>query len=335
MDKIPMFIVLFIIGLALTVIITKRLIPIIASKKYGQKILEDGPIWHKKKEGTPTMGGIGFILPILVCFIVFCFAYKGEEKTKEIICAINVVVYAILNALIGVIDDFAKIRNKRNEGLTAKVKFILQSIVTILFLIAFKITVGIDTSIIVPFFDFRIELGFFFYILAFFVLCGFVNAVNLTDGIDGLATMITITVSLLFLIVSFTIYQSPVLLFLSSSVLGALLGFLIFNFYPAKIFMGDTGSLFLGAVVVSYSFICNNIILVVLYGFVFMCEALSDIIQVLYFKLTKGKRIFKMAPLHHHFEKSGWSEVKIVSVFSVVSLVFCALAYYSMVKLWV
>ena len=335
MDKIPMFIVLFIIGLALTVIITKRLIPIIASKKYGQKILEDGPIWHKKKEGTPTMGGIGFILPILVCFIVFCFAYKGEEKTKEIICAINVVVYAILNALIGVIDDFAKIRNKRNEGLTAKAKFILQSIVAILFLIAFKITVGIDTSIIVPFFDFRIELGFFFYILAFFVLCGFVNAVNLTDGIDGLATMITITVSLLFLIVSFTIYQSPVLLFLSSSVLGALLGFLMFNFHPAKIFMGDTGSLFLGAVVVSYSFICNNIILVVLYGFVFMCEALSDIIQVLYFKLTKGKRIFKMAPLHHHFEKSGWSEVKIVSVFSVVSLVFCALAYYSMVKLWV
>lgn len=335
MDKIPMFIVLFIIGLALTVIITKRLIPIIASKKYGQKILEDGPIWHKKKEGTPTMGGIGFILPILVCFIVFCFAYKGEEKTKEIICAINVVVYAILNALIGVIDDFAKIRNKRNEGLTAKAKFILQSIVAILFLIAFKITVGIDTSIIVPFFDFRIELGFFFYILAFFVLCGFVNAVNLTDGIDGLATMITITVSLLFLIVSFTIYQSPVLLFLSSSVLGALLGFLIFNFHPAKIFMGDTGSLFLGAVVVSYSFICNNIFLVVLYGFVFMCEALSDIIQVLYFKLTKGKRIFKMAPLHHHFEKSGWSEVKIVSVFSVVSLVFCALAYYSMVKLWV
>ena len=292
MDKIPMFIVLFIIGLALTVIITKRLIPIIASKKYGQKILEDGPIWHKKKEGTPTMGGIGFILPILVCFIVFCFAYKGEEKTKEIICAINVVVYAILNALIGVIDDFAKIRNKRNEGLTAKAKFILQSIVAILFLIAFKITVGIDTSIIVPFFDFRIELGFFFYILAFFVLCGFVNAVNLTDGIDGLATMITITVSLLFLIVSFTIYQSPVLLFLSSSVLGALLGFLMFNFHPAKIFMGDTGSLFLGAVVVSYSFICNNIILVVLYGFVFMCEALSDIIQVLYFKITKGKRVF-------------------------------------------
>ena len=168
-------------------------------------------------------------------------------------------VYAILNALIGVIDDFAKIRNKRNEGLTAKSKFLLQSIVAVLFLVAFKITVGIDTNIIVPFTDFKIELGFFFYILAFFVLCGFVNAVNLTDGIDGLATTVSITVSMLFLIVSFTINQSPVLVFFSSSLLGALLGFLIFNFYPARIFMGDTGSLFLGAIVVSYSFICNNI----------------------------------------------------------------------------
>ncbi len=335
MNNITLFITIFLTGFILTLVLTKRLIPIITAKKYGQKILECGPNWHKSKEGTPTMGGLGFILPIIICFIVFCLMVNGENKSREILCALNVIVYALLNALIGVIDDLAKIRNKRNEGLTAKVKFLFQSVVAILFLVAFKLTVGIDTSIVIPFTDFRLELGFAFYILAFFVLCGFVNAVNLTDGVDGLASSVTLTASALFLLVSFTINQSPALIFLSTSVFGAVLGFLVFNFYPARIFMGDTGSLFLGAIVVSYSFVCNNILLILLFGFVFLCEALSDIIQVLYFKISKGKRIFKMAPLHHHFEKCGWSEIKVVSVFSFVNAIFCVLAYFSLVKLWV
>lgn len=335
MNNIAVFVTLFSLSFVLTIIITKHLIPIIISKKYGQKILENGPVWHKSKEGTPTMGGIGFIVPIIACFIVFCIIYKGEDYRKEIICGINVIVYALLNALIGVIDDVAKIRKNKNEGLSAKTKFLFQSIVAILFLVAFKLTIGIDTSIIIPFTTISLDIGFFFYILSFFVLCGFVNAVNLTDGVDGLASSIALTVSALFLMVSFTINNSPVLIFLSTAVYGALLGFLVFNFYPARIFMGDTGSLFLGAIVVSYAFVSNNILLVLLYGFVFMCEAFSDIIQVVYFKLSKGKRIFKMAPLHHHFEKCGWSEVRVVFIFTLVNAIFCVLAYVSMVKLWV
>lgn len=334
MNNSVIFITIFLTSLVLTIACTRILIPIIASKKYGQKILECGPNWHKKKEGTPTMGGIGFIIPIIICFILFFFILRTENQTREILCTLNVLIYAVLNALIGIIDDLAKIRKKQNEGLTPLKKFMFQSVAAILFLVSFKLSVGIDTSIVIPFSDVRIELGFMFYIIAFFVLCGFVNAVNLTDGIDGLASSVTLTVSVLFLAVSLTIDSTP-LLFFSSSVLGAMLGFLVFNFHPAKIFMGDTGSLFLGAIVVSYSFISNNIILVLLYGFVFLCEAMSDIIQVVYFKLSKGKRILKMAPLHHHFEKCGWSEVKIVSVFTVVNLIFCILAYLSAVKLWV
>ena len=331
MSNTTIFTIVFLISLISTIALTKILIPIIKRKRFGQKILECGPSWHKSKEGTPTMGGLAFVIATIIAFAFFCFV--GDKK--EILCTLNIIVYALLNAFIGIIDDLAKIRNKRNEGLSAKAKFLLQSIVAILFLILFGLTVGIDTSLIIPFFNVKVELGILFYVLAFFMLSGFVNAVNLTDGVDGLATSVTISVALLFLLTSLTIFKSTSLVFLSSTLLGAMLGFLIFNFYPAKIFMGDTGSLFLGAMVVSLAFVCNNILLVLIYGFVFLCEALSDILQIAYYKISKGKRIFKMAPLHHHFEKCGWSEVKIVLVFSLVNVVFCAIAYVCMVKLWV
>ena len=332
MDNKIIFIIVFLTSLVLTIVVTRIAIPIIRSKRYGQSILECGPSWHKSKEGTPTMGGIGFIIPILLSFFVFCIIYYGKEKSRDLICLINVLTYAILNALIGVIDDLAKIKKKQNEGLTPVVKLLFQSVAAVLFLVSFKLTVGINTSVVLPFTDMRLELGFVFYILAFFVLCGFVNAVNLTDGIDGLASTVTLTVSLLFLFVAFN-NQSTSLLFLSSSVFGAMLGFLVFNFHPAKIFMGDTGSLFLGAIVVAYSFMIDNILLVLIYGFVFLCEAMSVIVQVVYYKISNGKRIFKMAPLHHHFEKCGWSEIKIVSVFATLNFVFCILSYLSLVIL--
>ncbi|MBQ8545783.1 MAG: phospho-N-acetylmuramoyl-pentapeptide-transferase [Clostridia bacterium] len=327
MDNIHVFVVNFLISLILTVIFTKKLIPLIKSRKFGQRILEDGPNWHKPKEGTPTMGGIAFISAILICFLVNIFILDFSQSYKEFVCILNVLVYAVLNGAIGIIDDLAKIRNKRNQGLTPKMKFAFQSIVAILFLVSFKFTVGIDTSIRIPFIEGNIELGFFFYILAFFVLCGFVNAVNLSDGIDGLASALTFSVSLLFVFVG-TIYDNTPITFLSASLLGAMLGFLLFNFHPAKIFMGDTGSLFLGAMVVSFSFLANNVLLVLLFGFVFLCEAMSVILQVAVYKITKGKRLFKMAPLHHHFEKCGWSEIKVVSVFFLINLIFCAFAYF-------
>ncbi len=327
MNNIQVFFLGFLLSLVLTILFTKKLIPIIKAKKYGQRILEVGPNWHKAKEGTPTMGGLGFIFAIIISFLIYCFFIRNNNEPRKIICLLNVIVYAILNGLIGIIDDMAKIRNKRNEGLTPIKKFTFQSVAAILFLISFRFTVGIETSIKIPFVKNEIELGFFFYILAFFVLCGFVNAVNLSDGIDGLASCLTLTVASLFVLLGVAQNDSSIV-FLSASLVGAMLGFLVFNFYPAKVFMGDTGSLFLGAIVVAYSFLINNILLVILYGFVFLCEALSVILQVVYFKITKGKRILKMAPLHHHFEKCGWSEIKVVSIFSLVNFVFCAIVYF-------
>ncbi len=329
MNEICIYALIFLLSIFLTIAFTKKLIPIIKAKKFGQRILEEGPSWHKSKEGTPTMGGLGFIFAILICFFVYLITLILNEKFKDAICVTNIMIYAVLNGMIGVIDDMAKIRNKRNEGLTPKAKFILQGVVSILFLFSFKFTVGIDTSVKIPFMNNAIDLGFIFYILAFFILCGFVNAVNLSDGIDGLASSLTLTVGVFFFILFVTINKSPTLAFFSIVLIGTMIGFLIFNGHPAKIFMGDTGSLFLGALVVSFSFLINNSLLVLLYGFVFLCEALSVILQVLVFKITGGKRIFKMAPLHHHFEKSGWSEKRVVFVFTLVNLLACAIAYFS------
>ncbi|MBE6663050.1 MAG: phospho-N-acetylmuramoyl-pentapeptide-transferase [Ruminococcaceae bacterium] len=327
MNEICIYALIFLLSLVLTIVFTKKLIPIIKAKKFGQRILEDGPNWHKSKEGTPTMGGLGFIFAILICFFIYLITLLINEKFRDAICVANIITYALLNGMIGVIDDMAKIRNKRNEGLTPRAKFILQGVVAILFLVSFKFTVGIETSVKLPFVSNAIDLGFIFYLLAFFILCGFVNAVNLSDGIDGLASSLTLTVGIFFFIMS-SLNKTPSLAFLSVVLVGAMIGFLIFNSHPAKIFMGDTGSLFLGALVVSFSFIVNNVLLVLLYGFVFLCEALSVILQVLVFKITGGKRLFKMAPLHHHFEKSGWSEKRIVFVFAIINLIACAIAYF-------
>lgn len=331
MNNFFVFLITFLVTFIFTIIFTKKLIPFIKSKKIGQRILEEGPSWHKAKEGTPTMGGIGFIFSILIALFVYCLVVNNQNKTHEIICVMNVIAFACLNGLIGVIDDIAKIKNKRNKGLTAKKKFFLQSIVAILFLISFKFSVGIKTSIDLPFVEKSIEIGWLFYIIAFLILCGFVNAVNLSDGLDGLASSLTLSVGILFVFVGLFIENNSAITFLSSSILGSMLGFLIFNLHPAKIFMGDTGSLFLGALVVSFSFLLNNVFLVLVYGFVFLCEALSVILQVVFFKITKGKRLFKMAPIHHHFEKCGWNEKQVVSVFFIVNLIFCAIAYFGVI----
>lgn len=311
-----------------TVFATKKLIPVLLNKKIGQKILEIGPQWHKNKNGTPTMGGVGFVIAISIAFLLSLIIFGSEIEKRDIYAIINVYFYGILNAIIGMIDDLAKIRKKENEGLTPKGKLLLQSIAAVLFLVLMSQTGALTTEIKIPFTTVTIEMGFAYYVLAFLLLCGVTNAVNLTDGLDGLASTCVLTVGALLSFVGLLSIENVAFSFFGGALLGATVGFLIFNFHPAKIFMGDTGSLFLGAVVVAVSFINNNPLIVLLYGFVFICEAISVILQVGYFKLTKGKRLFKMAPLHHHFEKCGFGEVKVVAIFGLVSAIFCMVAYF-------
>ena len=305
MKLIDTFVIYTIAIMVLTVVVLRKLIPFLASKHVGQKILDIGPRWHKSKEGTPTMGGISFIISGFVVFVIFLILNFNKIPTREVMLIINVMVYALLNGMIGIIDDIAKIRKKQNEGLTPLEKIILQSLFSVLFLISLHFTVGLSTVVDIPFTNIRIDLGFFYYILAFFMLCGMVNSVNLTDGIDGLASSVVFTIGLLVAILSLVYMESYPIMFIGALLIGSSVGFLIYNFYPAKIFMGDTGSLYFGGLIAASPFLIGNLLLVIIYGFVFIAEALSDILQVTYFKITKGKRIFKMAPLHHHFEKCG------------------------------
>ncbi len=330
MGNLYIFLICFFITVSLTVVILLKLIPYLKSIKIGQKILDIGPNWHKSKEGTPTMCGISFVFAGLVGVLAIIAILFNKIPTKDIILIMNVYIYGILNGAIGIIDDLAKIRKAKNEGLTPKTKFLFQSIAAILFLISFKFSVGISTSLYIPYLNINIELGFLYYVIAYLVLCGMVNSVNLTDGIDGLASSVALTVGLFLFYIAFTKAENTPLLIISAILLGSTIGFLFFNLHPAKAFMGDTGSLFLGAIIASSAFILNSPLLVLIYGFVFLVEAISDILQVAYFKLSHGKRIFKMAPLHHHFEKSGFSEMKIVVIFSIVNAFFCILAYFGL-----
>ena len=330
MFNFKIFIICFLITLVVTVLILKRLIPFLKSIKAGQKILDIGPKWHKPKEGTPTMCGVSFVVSGIIAISTVLLIYINKLQLNDIMLILNIFVFAILNALIGVIDDLAKLRKSKNEGLSAKAKLLFQSIVTILFLASLKFTVGINTILYIPYFNINIELGFFYYVISFLILCGMVNSVNLTDGIDGLASSVTLTVGLFLFFVAFTKTESIPLTLISSLLIGSTIGFLFFNLHPAKCFMGDTGSLFLGAIVGASAFILDNPLLVLIYGCVFFLESISDIMQVIYFKITKGKRLFKMAPLHHHFEKCGFSEMKIVGVFSIVNIIFCIIAYFGL-----
>lgn len=326
MSRHLLFLIMLFVSFILTSVSTWLIIVVMQKKRIGQSILKDGPSWHIKKEGTPTMGGMAFLVATTVCYIVFLFLMFFEKKYDAINYSSILYIYAMLNGGIGIVDDLMKASKKQNKGLSAKSKFLLQAVATIIFLILLYVSGKINTSIGLPFTDIRINLGVFYYILAFFALCGFVNAVNLTDGIDGLATSIALTVGVLFAAISLFIVQSMEITFFSSTLIGLLLAFLIFNRHPAKIFMGDTGSLFLGAIIVGFSFLIDNVLLVLIYGFVFLIEAISVILQVIIFKVT-GKRILKMAPIHHHFEKKGWSENKIVTIFSIVNLMACILAF--------
>ena len=309
----------------LTVFALRLLIPKLRSMKMGQKILDIGPRWHKSKEGTPTMGGIAFAIPLTLVLVVAMLAAPALDVKINLPPLLLTLLLAVGNGAIGVVDDLTKFKKKQNEGLTAPQKYLLQLAMAGAFLALLRLYGEPDTSLSIPFIGFELELGWFYYVFALIFITGIINSVNLTDGIDGLASSVTLVVAVFLSVIGFTYGMGETAL-LGGVTVGATLGFLVYNFYPARVFMGDTGSLFLGGIVAGAAFIIDDPLCIAIAGIVYICEAMSDIIQVGVYKLTH-KRVFRMAPIHHHFEKCGWSEKKIVFVFSLVTLIASIVAY--------
>ena len=312
------------VSFIVTAIAGKLLIPALIRLKAGQSIKEIGPKWHMSKQGTPTMGGLMFIIGIGIAVLII--GWQGMLEGSFV--HLYVYLFALVFGGIGYIDDYQKVKHHQNTGLTATQKFLLQLAAAVAFLCLMRYEGMLSPNLYIPFFNTHIVLDWIVYlILAAFIIVGTVNAVNITDGVDGLASSVTVPVALFFAIVGYVWSGYTQLGIFAGALVGGLLGFLLYNHYPAKVFMGDTGSLFLGGAVAAMAFAYDMPLILILVGIVYICETMSDIIQVGYFKLTHGKRIFKMAPLHHHFEMCGWSESKVVAVFGIVSLLFCVLAY--------
>ena len=312
------FILPMLIAFSVTAILGPVVIPWLTKLKFGQEILEIGPNWHKNKAGTPTMGGMMFIIGVLVTVIAALFANFDIRLLMMLLIATGF-------GLIGFVDDYVKVALKRNLGLTAKQKFLLQAILSVIYILVLKETGNLNTQIIIPFVKTPLILPWWLYIVfILFVVTGTVNAVNLTDGIDGLATSITVVVALFFAVAA-SIFKGTAETIFAMALLGGCLGFLMFNKHPAKVFMGDTGSLFLGGAISVMAVGLGMPLILIICGFVYLFETLSVIMQVASFKLT-GKRIFKMSPIHHHFEMCGWREVKIVSVFTLVTVALCIIS---------
>ena len=317
----PIYILTFLTTLFLTVIIERRLIPRLAERA-KQPIYKEGPGWHLKKSGTPTMGGAAFLVATAAAlFLASAFSLLSVSSYTALSITLSL-IYAAANSFIGILDDLKKIKRKENAGLTPKQKLILQFFAAAAFLAARHFILGDKT--VLSFSAGGLDLGIFYYPLSVIILLGVVNSANLTDGIDGLASSVAfaIGVSLFYISAALSIETS----ILSSAIIGAAVGFLIFNLHPAKIFMGDTGSLFFGALIASCAFTLGNPIIIIFIAGVYILEGVSVILQVLCYKLTH-KRIFKMAPLHHHLEKCGWSENKICIVAILATLIMSIPAY--------
>ena len=312
------------VSFVLTLVIGRFLIPELRKLKAGQEIREDGPTWHKSKAGTPTMGGIMFILGGGVTV----FVLGWDAMLRGSFVHLYVYLFALLCGIIGFVDDYRKVRQHQNEGLTAKQKFVLQLAAAVVFLCLMRYEGLLSNALYIPFANVTVTVNWIVYLVfAAFVIVGCVNAVNLTDGIDGLACSVTFVV-MVFFTVTGTLWSAQDRQGLFPAALaGGLAAFFVYNHHPAKVFMGDTGSLFLGGAVAALAFAMDMPLILILVGIIYIAETMSDIIQVTYFKATHGKRFFKMAPLHHHLELSGWSEAKLVAVFSGITLVFCALAF--------
>ena len=314
----------FIISLCMGMI----LIPVLHKLKFGQEIREEGPKWHAKKSGTPTMGGLIFIAAIFAMSAICCVlgVFFGIDMPADSTYLKTLVMLLCLSAVYGVIgfiDDYIKVILKRNLGLTAKQKFLLQLVAAVGFVCWAVYGMDIATVVKIPFTSIELDFGIWFVPFAALVIIATVNSVNLTDGLDGLATCVTCMVALFFILFADKVGNKAVALF-ASILLGSLMGFLMYNKFPAKVFMGDTGSLFLGGAVCGMAIVTEQPLALLIVGLVYVIESLSVILQVISFKTT-GKRIFKMSPIHHHFEMCGWSETKIVITFTIVTAVLCLL----------
>ncbi len=305
----------------LSAIFGRLLIPVLRAMKAGQSIREIGPTWHNYKAGTPMMGGLMFIFASVLVLLLHAFTVMEDPSV------LYVLALSLCYGFIGFLDDFTKLKYKRNLGLTSIQKALLQMAVSALFLYVMYRS-GMDTHLYIPFFNVSFDLHPIVYIFfAMFVMVGCVNAVNLTDGVDGLCGSVTIPVMIFFTAASVALGKYD-LAVLPATLVGGLIAYLFYNWHPAKVFMGDTGSLFLGGVVCAMAFALEMPLILILVGFIYICETLSVILQVGYFKLTHGRRLFKMSPIHHHFEMCGWKEVKICGVFTAITTVMCILAWF-------
>lgn len=333
------FVIVLVSVFALTAFLLRLIIPVLKSHKLGQPIKDIGPRWHKSKEGTPVMGGIGFILATLIVLLIISIVSWVRGTVAELVPLALALGLAVANGMIGFFDDYCKLLKKQNEGLKAYQKYLLQLVVAAVYLLFMSITGNLSTELFIPFVKKTIVLDGYlkilYYAIALLLITGIVNSVNLTDGIDGLAASVTAVVGGFFAVLAFYISRTNhaagrSLSLLSSSVVGGTLGFLVYNWNPARVFMGDTGSLYLGGAVVGAAFMLNRPLVILIAGFVYVFEAISVILQVGVFKLSgRKKRLFKMAPFHHHLEKCGWKEVTIVCVFTLLTVGFCVAAWFS------
>lgn len=302
-----------IIAFAISVVLGPVIIPFLRKLKFGQTVRDDGPQSHLKKNGTPTMGGLIFLISVILTSCIFMKDYP------EIIPILFVTVGF---GVIGFLDDYIKIVLKRSEGLTPSQKMLGQILVTGVFAVYLYKFSGISMEMLIPFFPEKtLNLGILTIPVMFLAIIGTVNGVNFTDGLDGLATSVTIMVAVFFGAVA--LGRGSGVWPIACAVIGALLGFLLFNVYPASVFMGDTGSLALGGFVAAIAYMLQMPIFILIVGLIYWVEILSVIIQVTYFKISHGKRIFRMAPIHHHFELGGWSETRVVAVFTTVTAILC------------
>ena len=325
----------FLIALAVAALVGKFYVPWLRKIKAGQEIKEIGPNWHMSKAGTPTMGGVIFIAGVIAAVLLVAIPSFREGE----IGALFVLLFSLFYGAIGFLDDYEKLKKKQNLGLSAKAKFLLQVAVAVALLFLLRLEGYLTPNLYIPFWHITIPLPeWLYFVLAAFIIVGTVNSVNLTDGLDGLATSVTIPVFVCYTAVAFAWGAGfSSLAIFAAGLTGAMFGFLLYNFYPAKCFMGDTGSLFLGGAVCGMAFALDMPLILIPLGIIYIIEALSDIIQVCYFKLSHGKRVFKMAPFHHHLEMGGWSghkwtEKQIVALFTSISLVFAVIAFFGCVN---
>jgi len=327
------WIIAALISFVVTFVIGQLLIPKLRKMKAGQSIREDGPVWHMSKQGTPTMGGLMFVGGIAAACFTVGFSGLREGRWGHVI----LLVFALVYAAIGFLDDYEKLKKKQNLGLTALQKLVLQLVVAVVLALLLRHVGFLKPELYIPFLNRSFSLPEpVYFTFAAFVMVATVNAVNITDGVDGLAACVSLPAALCYTALA-ALWGYTELGIFAAALFGGLAAFLCYNFNPAKVFMGDTGSLFLGGAICGLAFALDVPLILIPLGIVYIVETLSDIIQIVYFKATKGKRVFKMAPLHHHFEMGGWSgkkwsEKKVCGVFGSVALLFAVVAFLSVYK---